>query len=232
MEALVREGCLRADHGRPGLRRGRAEDSHDRCNLPESPPHGIEPGGEKRGRGRPIGRTKGGLNTKLHAVADAKGRPLKFFMTAGQVSDYMGAVALLRDLPKAEWLLADRGYDADWYREALKDKGEPEPPAPEPEEEPEDEDPTRPPPLQTTQSDRDHVWPSQGLAQDRHPLRPMPQGLPLSRRPRRNRHVLAMKQERVLTLAFMVLWTSFQSCRSICRSYFPARICGFCDFFG
>ena len=70
-----------------------------------------------------IGRTKGGLNTKLHAVADAKGRPLKFFMTAGQVSDDMGAAALLKGLPKAEWLLADRGYDADWYREALKDKG-------------------------------------------------------------------------------------------------------------
>ncbi len=58
--------------------------------------------------GRAIGRTKGGLNTKLHAVADAKGRPLKFFMTAGQVSDYMGAAALLQDLPRAEWLLADR----------------------------------------------------------------------------------------------------------------------------
>ena len=77
----------------------------------ESPSHGLEPGGEKRGRGRAIGRTKGGLNTKLHAVADAKGRPLKFFMTAGQVSDYMGAAALLKGLPKAEWLLADRSAD-------------------------------------------------------------------------------------------------------------------------
>jgi hypothetical protein len=38
-------------------------------------------------RGRLIGRTKGGLNTKLHAITDAKGRLLKFFMTAGQVSD-------------------------------------------------------------------------------------------------------------------------------------------------
>lgn len=34
---------------------------------------------------RLIGRTKGGLSTKLHAVTDAKGRPLKFFMTGGQV---------------------------------------------------------------------------------------------------------------------------------------------------
>ena len=44
-------------------------------------------------------------------------------MTVGQVSDYTGAAALLGSLPKAEWLLADRGYDADWFRDALKDKG-------------------------------------------------------------------------------------------------------------
>ena len=72
---------------------------------------------------RLIGRTKGGLNTKLHAVTDAKGRPLRFFMTACQVSDYTGAAALLGSLSAAEWLIADRGYDADWFREALKDKG-------------------------------------------------------------------------------------------------------------
>jgi transposase len=33
--------------------------------------------------GRMIGRTKGGMNTKLHAFADANGRPLSFFMSAG-----------------------------------------------------------------------------------------------------------------------------------------------------
>jgi hypothetical protein len=48
--------------------------------------------------------TKGGMNTKLHAVADANGRPLSFFMAAGQVSDYTGAAALLDDLPKAQCL--------------------------------------------------------------------------------------------------------------------------------
>ncbi len=61
------------------------------------------------------------MNTKLHAVAD--GRPTRFFMTAGQVSDYTGAAALLGSLPKAEWLLADRGYDADWFRDAFKYRG-------------------------------------------------------------------------------------------------------------
>lgn len=77
----------------------------------------------KRGAGRLIGRTKGGMNTKLHAVTDANGRPVSFFITAGQISDYTGAAALLDELPKAKWLLADRGYDADWYRDALQAKG-------------------------------------------------------------------------------------------------------------
>lgn len=74
-------------------------------------------------RGRAIGRTKSGLNTKLHAVTDARGRPLSFFMTAGQVSDYTGAAALIGNLAAAEWLIADRGFDADWFREALKASG-------------------------------------------------------------------------------------------------------------
>ena len=44
-------------------------------------------------------------------------------MTVGQVSDYMSAAALLGSLPVAEWLITDRGYDADWFREALKAEG-------------------------------------------------------------------------------------------------------------
>jgi transposase len=63
------------------------------------------------------------MNTKLHAVTDTSSRPIRFFITAGQVSDYTGAAALLSGLPDAEWLLADRGYDADWFREALTDRG-------------------------------------------------------------------------------------------------------------
>ncbi len=86
-------------------------------------PHGVERGGKKGGRGRLIGRTKGGMNTKLHAVTDTLGRPIRFFMTAGQVSDYTGARALVSNLPAAEWLLGDRGYDADWFREALVNIG-------------------------------------------------------------------------------------------------------------
>ena len=63
------------------------------------------------------------MNTKLHAVTDTRGRPVRFFITAGQVSDYTGAAALMNDLPEADWLLADRGNDADWFREGRIDKG-------------------------------------------------------------------------------------------------------------
>ncbi len=63
------------------------------------------------------------MNTKLHAPTKAKGRLLIFFISAGQSSDYTGAAALLDDLPKAQWMLADRGYAADWFRDALQQKG-------------------------------------------------------------------------------------------------------------
>jgi transposase len=69
-----------------------------------------------------IGLTKGGHNTKLHAVTDGLGRPIRLFMTAGQRSDYTGARALMSDLPSAKHMLADRGYDADWLRSELKEK--------------------------------------------------------------------------------------------------------------
>ncbi|ETX11433.1 transposase IS4 [Roseivivax halodurans JCM 10272] len=52
-------------------------------------------------------------------MTDREGRPVRLFVTAGQVSDYMGALALQGGFPNADWLLADRGYDADWFRKAL-----------------------------------------------------------------------------------------------------------------
>ena len=63
------------------------------------------------------------MNSKLHAVTDGLGRSLRFVLTEGQVSDYKGARQLLDRLPKAKELLGDRGYDADWFRNALKEMG-------------------------------------------------------------------------------------------------------------
>ena len=40
-------------------------------------------------------------------------------LTEGQMSDYKGAALMLPAMPKAKELLADKGYDADWFRGAL-----------------------------------------------------------------------------------------------------------------
>ena len=66
---------------------------------------------KKGGRGRLIGRTKRGMNTKLHAICDSKGPPLNLFVTAGQVSDYIGARALLSSLPDVDWRRVATRYD-------------------------------------------------------------------------------------------------------------------------
>jgi transposase len=59
------------------------------------------------------------LNSKLHALCDGNGRPLVMLLSEGQMSDYKGAALMLPAMPKAKQLLADKGYDADWFRAAL-----------------------------------------------------------------------------------------------------------------
>ncbi len=44
-------------------------------------------------------------------------------LTEGQMSDFKGAALMLDALPKAKVLLADRGYDAAWFRTALAERG-------------------------------------------------------------------------------------------------------------
>jgi transposase len=44
-------------------------------------------------------------------------------LSEGQMSDYKGASLMLPLIPKAAALIGDRGYDADWLRMALKDRG-------------------------------------------------------------------------------------------------------------
>ncbi|MGB6506916.1 MAG: IS5 family transposase [Xanthobacteraceae bacterium] len=59
-----------------------------------------------------MGRSKGGLSTKIHALVDALGNPLDFILTPGQAHDLQGADALLPGMA-AETLLADKAFDAD-----------------------------------------------------------------------------------------------------------------------
>ena len=62
------------------------------------------------------------MNSKLHAVCDGEGRPLVMLLSEGQMSDFKGAALMLPALPRARELLADKGYDADWFREALANR--------------------------------------------------------------------------------------------------------------
>ncbi|WP_141384978.1 transposase [Nitrobacter winogradskyi] len=70
-----------------------------------------------------MGRTKGGLNSKLQAVCDGQGRPVIMLLSEGQMSDYKGAALMIDVLPPARQLLADKGYDANWFRRALAKRG-------------------------------------------------------------------------------------------------------------
>ncbi len=72
---------------------------------------------------RCIGRTRGGLNARLHAVVDACGRPVRLLLTGGQHSDHKGARELVKDLPAAATrMLAAAGYDRDWLRAGLRNR--------------------------------------------------------------------------------------------------------------
>ena len=44
-------------------------------------------------------------------------------LSEGQMSDYKGAALMLDALPQATAMLGDRGYDADWFRNALLKRG-------------------------------------------------------------------------------------------------------------
>jgi len=59
-----------------------------------------------------MGRSKGGLSTKIHALVDALGNPLRSLLTPGQVHDLVGAGALLPQIA-AGVLIADTAFDAD-----------------------------------------------------------------------------------------------------------------------
>ena len=67
-----------------------------------------------------MGRSRGGLTTKVHALVDGKGLPLRFELSPGQAHDAPVAAVLLDDLQADCFVLADKAYDADWIRELIE----------------------------------------------------------------------------------------------------------------
>jgi transposase len=73
--------------------------------------------------GQHIGRSRGGLTSKIHVVVDGNGLPVRLGLTGGQVHDNRLCSVLLQQLPRHARLLADRGYDADWIRAFVLERG-------------------------------------------------------------------------------------------------------------
>jgi len=70
-----------------------------------------------------MGRSRGGLTTKIHALVDANGNPIALKLTEGQAHDGRSAGDLLGDLGGGQILLADRAYDSDALRSSLAARG-------------------------------------------------------------------------------------------------------------
>lgn len=70
-----------------------------------------------------MGRSRGGLTTKIHALVDADGRPIKLKLTEGQAHDGKSATDMLDGIGRGQILLADRAYDSDALRQSLADRG-------------------------------------------------------------------------------------------------------------
>ena len=93
----------------------------DRLHARQSAPVGLR---RKKGeQSQAIGRSRGGRNTKIHAIADAKGRLLSILLTGGQAHDCPPAKRLIRRSKPAKRFLGDRAYDSAELRHWLNDRG-------------------------------------------------------------------------------------------------------------
>jgi transposase len=70
-----------------------------------------------------MGRSRGGLTSKIHAVVDTHGLPIRLALKAGEAHDNRLAGKLLSRLKSGTMLLADGGYDADWIRALATERG-------------------------------------------------------------------------------------------------------------
>ncbi|WP_413775855.1 IS5 family transposase [Paenibacillus sp. LS1] len=79
--------------------------------------------GAKGGKAQAIGRSRGGLSTKIHAVVDALGNPLRFDLTGGEAHDSVQGFDILKSMKLTrKQVLADRAYDTNAIRAFLKEQ--------------------------------------------------------------------------------------------------------------
>lgn len=64
-----------------------------------------------------MGHSRGGLTTKIHALVDAEGRPIRLVLTPGQAGDAPVGTAFVAELDEGATLIADRAYDTNPIRD-------------------------------------------------------------------------------------------------------------------
>lgn len=75
-----------------------------------------------------MGRSRGGLTTKIHALVDARGRPIRLKLTEGQATegqahDGRSGADMYDSTRPGQTLLADRACDSDGLRDSLAERG-------------------------------------------------------------------------------------------------------------
>ena len=120
VRALAKGGRVGPTDGRDhrGVRRRYPD---DRQHFHPGAPAGCD--GKKGGRDHCLGRSRGGLTTKIHAVVDRQGLPLRLGLTAGQAHDAPAALALLNRLAPRTIVLGDKAYDGNAIRDLIESQG-------------------------------------------------------------------------------------------------------------
>jgi transposase len=79
--------------------------------------------GASNGRESAIGKSVAGNTTKIHMAVDSCGLPIHFLVTGGEVHDCKEAPKLVAELPDADYIVADKGYDSEELRILIREKG-------------------------------------------------------------------------------------------------------------
>lgn len=85
----------------------------------------MRPAPKKAGaEGEALGRSRGGLSTKIHLRTNGLGLPIAVVLTGGEVSDVKGYAPVMAEPgPDPKVMLGDKGYDADAILADLAQRG-------------------------------------------------------------------------------------------------------------
>ena len=131
--------------------------------------HRSAAGGKGGRQKQAVGRSRGGRNTKIHALADAKGRLIAILLTGGEAHDCPVAERLIRRVTPPKHMLGDKAYDSAELRErtrrARNQAGHSQP------QQQEAAVQLQQAPLQAALAYRERVQQVEGLQAHRHPIR-------------------------------------------------------------